>query len=371
MPKGYNTIGDILTKTVDGRDLNDLWGEFQQVVAIHNERRQTIINLLTFPVTNLIEDVPQITSDDFEEASEFGVPKSTRVALSAFQMAYTFKWYDIAKRFTWQFLAEAPAAQLEAIHQQVLEADNRLVFRKVMNTMFRNTNRSADINGQNYTVFAFYNADGTVPPAYGPNEFDGTYTHYLVSGAATLDSGDVELMISKFKKLGYSRATGVTIAILVNSAEAAVIRTWRANVTNANTAVAQYDFIPAVTQPAQILPTPQGLIGTQPPSTFQGLPVVGSYGDALIVEEDYIPAGYLAAFCTGGDASLQNPIGIREHANSQLRGLRLLPGDNTAYPLTNSNYVRGFGTGVRQRGAGMIMQIKASGSYEIPPSYAE
>ena len=370
MPKGYNTVGDVLTKTVDGRDLNDLWAEFQAVVAIHNERRQTLIDLLTYPVQNLIEDVPQISSDDFEEASEFGVPKSTRAAVSMFQMAYDFKWYDIAKRFTWQFLAEAPASQLEAIHQQVLEADNRLVFRKVMNTLFRNTNRDADINGQNYTVFALYNGDGTVPPSYGPNDFDGSYTHYLTSGAATVDSGDLEEIITRFKRLGYSRATGVQIAILVNSQEAAAIRRFRANVENANTAAAQYDFIPAVTQPAQILPTPQGLIGSQPPSTFNGLPVVGSYGDALIVEEDYIPAGYLAAFATGGDASLQNPIGLREHANTQLRGLRLLPGDNTSYPLTNSNYVRGFGTGIRQRGGALILQIGA-GPYVVPPAYAD
>lgn len=368
MPKGYNTVGDVLTKTVDGRDLNDLWSEFQSVVAIHNERRQTLIDLLTYPVQNLIEDVPQISSDDFEEASEFGVPKSTRAAVSMFQMAYDFKWYDIAKRFTWQFLAEAPAAQIEAIHQQVLEADNRLVFKKVMNTLFRNTNRDADINGQNYTVFALYNADGTVPPSYGPNTFDGTYTHYLTSGAANIDSGDIEDIITRFKKLGYSRATGVTIAILVNSNEAKAIRSWRANVVNANTAVAQYDFIPASNQPAQILPTPQGLIGTQPQSSFNGLPVIGSYGDALIIEEDYIPAGYVAAFCTGGDASLQNPIGLREHANTQLRGLRLLAGDSSAYPLTNSNYVRGFGTGIRQRGGAAVMKITA-GAYTIPPSY--
>lgn len=370
MPKGYNTVGDILTKTVDGRDLNDMWNEFQQVVAIHNERRQKIVDLLTFPVTKLIEDVVQTSTDEFEEASEFGVPKSMRTTLNSFQMAYGFKWYDTAKRFTWQFLAEATAAQVESIHQQVLEADNRLVFKQVMKTLFNNKNQEANINGQNYTVYALYNGDGTVPPSFGPNSFDGSYTHYLTSGAATIDSGDIEDILDRFKKLGYGPSTGVTTVILVNSQEANAIRRFRFNETNANGANALYDFIPSATAPAQLLTSPQGLLGSQPPSTFQGLPVVGSYGDALIVEEDYIPAGYLAAFVTGGDAAMQNPIGFREHANANLRGLRLLPGDDKSYPLTNANYVRGFGTGIRQRGGAMILKVGAEVSYTPPAVYS-
>jgi hypothetical protein len=39
------------------------------------------------------------------------------------------------------------------------------------------------------------------------------------------------------------------------------------------------------------------------------------------------------------------------------------------YPLIDSFYQRGFGTGVRQRGGGVVMQIKASGVYDIPTPY--
>lgn len=368
-PQGYNVEADVITTTADGRSLNDLWTEFTDVVRIHNERRQTLIDLMTFPVVNVIEDVPVSAGDDFEEASEFGVPKGTRTTLSYFSMAYDFRWYDIATRYTWKFLAEAPAQQVEAIHQGVLEADNRLVFKKVMNTLFRNTNRTANITGNNYTVYALYNADGTVPPDYKSNTFAGTHTHYLTSGAATIDSGDVEAMFDHLRHHGYGEANGTQMVLLTNQAEADVIRSWRAGVTNANAAVAKYDFIPAQNQPALIIPNAAGLLGTQVTGTWRGLTVVGSYGPALIVQEEYIPAGYVVLLGSGGEGALQNPIGLREHRNAALRGLRLLPGNQTNYPLIDAYYSRGFGTGIRQRGGAVVQQITA-GAYAIPTTYA-
>lgn len=58
---------------------------------------------------------------------------------------------------------------------------------------------------------------------------------------------------------------------------------------------------------------------------------------------------------------------LREH--SRIKGLQLVPGSNGDYPLVDSYWVRGFGTGVRHRLAGMVMQITASGSYTAPSLY--
>jgi hypothetical protein len=369
MPQGYNVQADVLTRTADGRDLNDLWAEFTQTVAIRNARRQTMVDLLTFGVTNIIEDVPQIQGDDFEEATEFGVPKGQRTALSYFSLGYDFKWYDTATRYTWMFLAESDARQVESIHQSVLEADNRLVFKKVMQTLFRNTNRTASINGQNYNVYALYNADGTVPPDYKSNTFDGTHTHYYGTNSATLDSQDLEGSFDHLRHHGYGETQGTTIFVLMNSAQTPTVRTFRAGQTNNNSQVAKYDFIPAQGSPTFITPNAQGLVGVQPAPTFRGLNVIGSYGPALIIEEDYIPAGYFVTVGSGGEGNLQNVVGIREHANAQLRGLRLLPGNQAGYPLIDATYSRGFGTGIRQRGAAVVVQVVASTSYTIPTQY--
>lgn len=363
MARGYNSAADIVTRTADGRELNDIWDEFQATVTIQNETRQRIIDLLTFPVTNVIEDVAQFGTEEFEEASEFGVPKGIRPSTNVLSLGYTFKWYDIAGRFTWQFLAEASASRVEAVHQQVLDADNRKVFQEVMKTLFRPTNRTANIKGQNYNVYTFWNADGTAPPAYKANTFTGTHTHFRTSGAAVVTSGDLDEIQDDFKSHGYSAERGSTLFAMVNTTEANVIRGFRV------ASGARFDFIPAAGQPTLLLSDQVTLAGGQPAANYRGLNVIGQYGSLLIVEEEYVPPAYIVALVSGGEANIQNPIGLREHSNASLRGLRLVKGREADYPLIDSYYLRGFGTGVRQRGAGMIMQITANATYAPPAQY--
>lgn len=358
--RGYNVEADTITQTIDGRDLNVLWNEFAETVDLQNSQRQALIDFLTFPVTKPVEDVPTFGSTDFEEASEFGEPEGQRTAMSYRSFGYDFKWYDLATRYTWKFLADADSAQVEALHAQALEADNRLVFNKVMRALFNNTNRT--YRGVN--VHPLYNGDGTIPPSYKGNEFPGTYTHYLTSGAATVDAQDLEDLIDKLDELGYTASNGVQQIIIVNKTEGKVIRTFRAN-----TAGATYDFIPAQGQPTSLLTPGTQLLGDRAPSSVGGLTIIGSYGTALIAEEEYIPSGYMLLVGSGGSASLNNPVGFREHVNPQLRGLRQIPGDRANYPLVDSYYSRGFGTGVRQRGGAAIMQITANSSYTPPTQY--
>ena len=361
--RGYNANADVLNQTADGRDLNEIWEEFQAAISIQNEDRQRLVDLFTFPVTNTIEDVMQFGGGDFEEASEYGVPQGLRPTGGMLSLGYTFKWYDLAARFTWQFLADAPASQVEAINGSALEADNRLVFLEVMKTLFRSDNRVANIKGQNYNVYTFWNGDGNAPPTYKNQVFDGSHTHFRVSGAATVTSGDLDEISEDFDSHGYSSENGSTQFVLVNKVEGNVIRTFRVATG------ALYDFIPAQGQPGLLL-TEQSIFGAQQAAAqFRGLKVIGTYGNLLIVEESYVPPGYLVGLTSGGEQAINNPIGFREHANASLRGLRLVKGREPDYPLIDSYYARGFGTGVRQRGAALIMQIKASGSYVAPAAY--
>lgn len=360
--RGYNTAGDVLTQTVDGRNLNDIWGEFQAVLNMHNEARQNLVNLLTFPVSSPIEDVPQILGDEFEEASEFGEPKGLRGG-DYFSLGYDFKWYDVAVRYTWQYLAEATAAQVESLNNQVLEADNRLVFSKVMRAVFNNVNRTTNIRNQAIAVYPFYNGDGTVPPSFKNNTFGGTHNHYLTSGGATVDSGDLDTMEEHLTHHGYGTQMGSRLILLAHRNQVSTIRSFR--VANGDS----YDFIPAQGGPAVMLPG-TGVLGGQAPATFQGLTVAGTYGNWLIIEEDYVPSGYLFGFATGGTMQATNPVGFREHQSAGLRGLRLVKGRDNDYPLIDSFYQRGFGTGVRHRGAGVAMQITANATYTIPQAYA-
>jgi len=365
---GYSTEADVVTQTADGRDLNAMWDEFQATLEVWNQARSALVALFTFPVASLIEDVPQVGESTFEEASEFGVPKSVRPELAFFSLGYDFKDYDLATRYTWKFLRDADARQVEAIHQQALNADNRLVFRKIMEALFDSANRTAEIRKQNVTVYALYNADGTVPPAYKGATFTGAHTHYMSSGAVLIDSDDVEDMYDNIAEHGYGIENGTQFVAMMPKALIREVRKWRFGVENNNGAIANYDFIPAANQPALIVPNEAGLLGAQPPSSWNGLPVIGSYAGILIVEESYIPDNYILMLATGGAGDLQNPVGFREHANTAYRGLRLLPGNQQRYPLVDGFYARGFGTGIRQRAGAAIMQVTA-GAYATPTAY--
>ena len=362
---GVNDTRDVLvTQSSDGVDYNQMWGEFQETIRLQNADRQTIINFLTFPVTSNVETVTQLSSAEFEKASEYGEPRGIRQKPTSFSIGYDFGWYDLAKRFTWQFLADAEAQQVESLHSAALDADNRLVFRTVLSALYTNTNRIAIVDDLEVPVKALYNADGVVPPTYKTNTFDGTHNHYLVSGAATITSEDLDDLFEHLRHHGYSSENGVQQIVAVNSREGKEIRKFR--VANGDT----YDFIPASGQPSdRILDPGQQITGGAIAPTYNGLRAIGKYGEMIIVEDDLFPVGYVLTVGSGGSMNLNNPVGIREHKSPNLRGLRLVKGPENDYPLIDSFYIRGIGSGIRQRGGAAIMQITTNGAYTAPASY--
>jgi hypothetical protein len=316
-------------------------------------------------VTVPIEDIPTLVLDDFEEATEFGVPHATRQPGQYFSMGFPFKWYDLGARYTWQFLIDATTEQVNADANTALEADNRLVMVQVLRTIFNNVNLTATIKGQNYTVFKFYNNDGTVPPPYKNNTFLGTHQHYMSSGAAVaVRPVDVEAAYANLSHHGYTEDNGYTIVMLANTNEMNTIRGFKAGVASAT-----YDFIQSTSQPTAFLPANQVLIGQQPTPVLRGMNVTGKYGPIFAITEDYMPINYIVMFATGGPDNVQNPVAIREHPNAGLRGLRLIKGRTPDYPLIDSYWVRGMGCGIRYRGAGVVMQVNNAGAYAIPAAY--
>jgi hypothetical protein len=373
---GTHVAADVVTQTADGTDLNAVWRDFMSLLNAVNGQRQALINFLIFPVTSPTDTVTQPGQGvDFEEASEFGEPVGSRIQPTYFQMGYTFKWWDLASRYTWQYLADATDDMVNSVANAAVEAYYRKLLFEVLKTAFNPTNLSATIRGNSYNVYKFYNADGTVPPTYKNNTFNGSHTHFKTSGAnSVLEAQDLDTMIiDDFASHGYTQADGYRLVLMANTAVGNQIRNFRSAVNTAQAVggnYGRYDFIPATNQPGQIIPATTQLVGaTQPAGSLNGLTVIGSYGPLLIVIEDWMPTDYTFAFATGGPESLQNPIGLREHANTNLRGLRLVKGRNADYPLIDSFWAMGFGTGVRQRGAGIVLQLTA-GAYAAPTIYA-
>jgi hypothetical protein len=365
---GFNERADAIIAAADGTDLNDFWDEVQQTIAIRNQQRNRLVDLLTFRVTDLAEEVTLPSPVDFEVASEYGLPKGVRTGVSRFWRGYDFNFHDLAVRYTWMFLAEADIRQMRQLNNAALEADNRLVFRKIMNCLFNPVNGTGITDNQlPVTVYRFYNADGEVPPQYKSYTHSGTHNHYLtsqtLSSSATLVPQVVEDLNAHLDHHGYTYQNGYRKVLWLNKQEADIVRKW----TIAGGAT--YDFILDSDQmPGGMwLPTNQKLVG-QPQGRVPGQ--IGTYGPWHVVEEDYIPAGYVVGLVSGGPDNISNPIGLREHKNPTYRGLKIIPGATNGYPLVESYYQRGLGTGIRHRGAGIVVQIDAGATYTIPAAYA-
>lgn len=366
---GFHAASDVVTQTADGRDLNEVWTDMLAMLNAVNGSRQALLRFLTFSVTDPNELVPQAgTGVDFEEASEYGEPVGQRVQPTYFNMGYTFKWYDLAGRYTWQYLADATQTMIDSVGNAAVEAYWRKQLFEVLKTVFNASNLTATINNQSVNVFKFYNNDGTVPPTYKTNTFLSTHTHYRTTGAGTLVAGDLDEMIDDFVSHGYGQENGYRMVLMVHTTQGNVVRTFR-SVANGGTGA--YDFLPSQGQPGQIINTTQQIIGqAQVSNTLEGLNVIGNYGPLLVVQDDWLPTTHIFGFTTGGADSISNPVGIRQHRQAALQGLRLVKGKQPDYPLIDSFWAFGFGTGVRHRGAGMVMEVTADVSYDPPAIYA-
>ena len=377
--RGFSTASDVLVnQTADGIDLNEIWEDWVDSLAIWNEERTNIASLLSYFTTLKGEAVPQTLSRmKFETATEFGVPVSGRSGATPLPLGYTFEDHDLRLGMTWQYLRDVDSRQLQATMAEAFEADNQLLTGTVMNRLF---DPAPSVNEEATTVYGLYNGtDNIVPPPYMGIEFPDTTTHYFVTGRPTLDSADIENAIKAITSKGYGPATGAQLVILCNEREGDVIGTWRrgepsrdataAEITadaDATGPIAKFDFVLSASAPAYL--TEETIVGRQAPGTFNGLPVHGSYGDALVIKSTFIPAGYVAVAATGGPNSELNPIAIREHPNAAYQGLRIIPGVEK-YPLQNSYLQRSFGVGARRRGAAAAIQVTSGPTY-IAPTFA-
>jgi hypothetical protein len=382
MANGYSARADILTRTRDGQDLNAVWDMYAQALAGFNATRQPMIDLLASPVSGIVDEITNPGTEQFELATEFGIAQSVRPIPTTQSRAYPFAWYDMRQAYTWRFLNKATTQQLDSVLNVAMEADNNLQFQQVMKALFNNANRSAMIDGFStpFTVVALYNADGSFVPPYKGVSFAGSHQHYIGSGANTgqtkFDPQDLLDLAHLVEEHGFTRSQGYNIVFLMNPADAAAgpvtyVRN-QTFVSGGSTTVASlYDFIPTqASNMTLMLPPGFTLVGGLAPNSFAGLEVAGSWGPYLIVQDAQIPAGYMVAAATAGNSSQLNIIGVRQDENPALQGLVLKPGNNNAYPLIDSHFIRGIGAGVRQRGAAAIMKLdNTGGGYTVPAAY--
>ena len=360
---GINVAGDVLVNQLaDGSDLNAIYTEYANLLNVWNTQRTSLTDLLKFDVTLSGEAVPQdMETGSFEEATELGVPKAAG-SPTGLPLGYQFRDYDLAGRFSWRTVRDADRRQIDSVMDGILAADNKLVTGTILRALFSNTRKR---NEHQMTVYDLYDGAAPGPPNYLGRTFPETETHYIPSGAAQLDSADIEDSIRLIQRKGYGTQANSKLLILANPDEAELIMSWRAGEPSRTSGPnAAYDFIPANDAPPFITSAGE-LVGNQVPGQLWGVKVEGSYGPTLLIQNDFVPSGYVAVVASYGPNSAYNCIGFRQHSNPAYQGLRHIPGAG-AYPLVESFHTRAFGVGVRQRGAAVAVQVTTGTTYTPP-----
>ncbi|WP_336881594.1 hypothetical protein [Rhodococcus globerulus] len=360
---GYSSQGDVLVnQTADGVDLASIWNEVATAMSLYNRQRSALASLISYSTTNVGDAIPQqVAAENFEEASEYGEPEGIHSNPDALLLGYDFKDYDLASRMTWKFLRAASAEQVKASINSALEADNRKVTGTVLRRLF---NPTQGLNEHGHRVFGLWNGtDGMTPPPHAGRTFLASNSHYLASGNAVVDPGDLVDAINQVRSKGFGTSGNTRLIVLCNPAEAEEISTFRAGIET-NGVVSKFDFIPSASAPAYL--TTENIVGQVAPAEFGGLEVSGSYGPVWIIPSYFVPQGYLAVVATGGPNSSLNPVAFRQHVNPAYQGLRLLAGRDQRYPLQDSFFQRSFGCGVRYRSAACVVQVTAGTTYTAP-----
>lgn len=360
---GVHTAGDTLvSRLADGTPLDTVFDTARDLMAEWKAHRNALVSLLSFSTTEIASAVPQTLSEaQFEEATEFGEPRAVQHGDSLI-LGFDFKDWDTANKWTWRYLRDASQKQIDHDLNVVLEGDVRKTSGEILKRIMSPTPR---LTPENHTAYGLWTgSDSIAPLPYLGKTFDDTHSHYLASGAATLDSADVEDAIRLITEHGYGRSIGSQILVIANQSETDRIATWRAGEASRSSGpIAKFDFIPSEQAPPYL--TDKTIVGKLAPADLSGVKVLGSYGESWVIPTELIPTGYVLVVATAGPNSPQNVVGFREHVLAEYRGLRLIAGAGR-YPLQDAFFQRSFGTGVRHRGAAVAIQVTTESSYLAP-----
>jgi hypothetical protein len=296
-----------------------------------NQHRSALASLISFSTTNAADAVPQsIGGEFFEEATEYGIPRGIGRP-DYLKLGFSFKDWDLASKFTWKALRSMSSEQATHAVQRIFEADSTLVNGSILNALFNNVARTNDYG---HTVYPVWSGDGMVPPDQLGKTFDGTHSHYLTTNSTVLDAKDIENLINHVRKHGYGTTQSARFIVLVHPDDVTTssITSWRAGVEyRTGVPLPKFDFISSSIAPAFL--TAQHVVGETPPPEYSGLPVLGSYAGAYVIQSYYVPKNYCAVVASAGPGSPDNPVGFREHERPEYYGLRQIPGHWQGYPL--------------------------------------
>lgn len=351
----YGILNASDTSTLENVGVEAVFRASQQIVAAHREEldRALTIFVQPAPTTNYKEIYKTLTGGRMQEVNEYGQPLAVK-ATGEYEVAYPLQ--DFQESIAVTRVTEAKMTlreyqrHLDNINDRHTSRMRYLILRPLLNNV--NETWRDPLYGD-LTLRRLANSDGTIYPPL-PNAEDGAQdSHYLVSGYTSANISNTNNPIATLRMEVSEHLPG-DLAVFINSAETGKITALADFVQASDPYIrdgANRDTIitPFSTAPGSYLGRMRGAAGA----------------GTNVFEWDYIPSGYILMINVSDDAPLKKRVDPEE----VLRGYSMIPGANPQYPLREAIFGERCGFGVAERTAAAVMQLKASGAYDIPSGY--
>lgn len=293
--------------------------------------------------------------DEGQELGEDGAPIETRVS-GKIDVGFPWRRWGWAVGWTYEAFARMTVADMERNIGSKQAGNAKRHLREQFRAIFGNANYTyTDEDFGSVTVRRLANTDGTTYPPVYTSDSEAEDTHYLVSGyAATALSTTNNPFVTLRDEIVEHFGSNQRVVAIINSAQRAEVMTDLPNFIDA--------VVPGVERGDDTAIATA--LGVSVPGTFLGVEADSGVW-VYVNDEGRVPATYIMASIVG----VAPPLWRRVPRTDTLRGFKL-ESEHEHDPMYKRIYRDRFGYGVANRLSTAIMQLKASGDYDVPAAYA-
>jgi hypothetical protein len=306
--------------TYDDVDTRMLYKEFQQGVQIYNEVEWGLMKQF---VRNTTKESVRVWQRNMEFVTAAEGYMEDWQKLRAMEVPVLLREFELGYAFTKKAIQDSNADELRETQAEALRASQRLLAKRFF---FRTLTPGTGTTSQGWWDANMAAASVRAPPAWKGNTFATTHNHYDASGSADIALSDFSSIKREIREHGYAGA----LFLFMNLEEVEKCE----NLAGWTSAM-----------------TPNTIIETV---ATKGFEVVKQFQGLTIIQDDWIPPGYLMAI-----EGRIKPVTMREPLSPRGRGLKLWEGPYSAYPLQEAYYSHRFDMAVVHRGAGAVRYLAA------------
>lgn len=228
---------------------------------------------------------------------------------------------------------------------------------QIMNALYRNTSLTwqdkFNPRAPTITIKPLANGDADLYPPVIGSEAEATETHYIVAGYTAINDSNNPLVTGR-NHLEHHTGTPTgfgNVVAFVNSAQAGQIAD-----------LSDFDEVTDIMKRA-------GANRDEVTGVLPQVPgrIIGRSDGVWISEWNWTPASYVKLVDLDSPAPLK--MRVDQAGTGLTRGLHLVA-ETGKHPLMARQWRNRYGFGVGNRLNGVIIQLKASGSYDIPAAWA-